>query len=203
MSTYVYSFKSEQGQARCANRPGTTLAQALRLCPGAMPLSTDFLTNPRTFCQHWVIKMPGDQAGGVGLQNAAATFLPEYAAKQLGHKFHVGYNVAAAGADVCWYEYTPGHLELVVRNSQRHQIMTGPPLADWFEAFVLPWGMGKVARMEVPDQTAVLGPNKVRAFFTAEMNGCAFLAAGSPRSPVLAHLNVNAITFNDTSGEGR
>ena len=28
------------------------------------------------------------------------------------------------------------------------------------------------------------------------MNGCAFLAAGSPRSPVLAHLNVNAITFN-------
>ena len=87
--------------------------------------------------------MPGDQAGGVGLQNAAATFLPEHAAEQLGHKFHVGYNVAAAGADVCWYEYTPGHLELVVRNSQRHQIMTGPPLADWFGAYRAAVGNGQ------------------------------------------------------------
>jgi hypothetical protein len=74
--------------------------------------------------------------------------------------------------------------------------MNGPALTDWFRAYVLPWGIGKVARMEVPDQTAVAGVNKVRAFFTAEMNGCAFLAAGNPASPVVAHLNVNAITFN-------
>jgi hypothetical protein len=160
-----------------------------------MPLSTDFLTDPRTFCQTWVIKMPGDQAGGVGLQNEHATFLPEFTAKQMGHKFHVGYNIAAAGVEVCWHQYAQGCLELVVRNSQYHLLLNGPPLTDWFRAYVLPWGIGKVARMELPDQTAVAGGNKVRAFFTAEMNGCAFLAAGNPISPVVAHLNVNAITF--------
>lgn len=161
-----------------------------------MPLSTDFLTDPRTFCQTWVIRMPGDQQGGVGLQNEHATFFPEFAAKQAGHKFHVGYNIAAGAVEVCWHQYAAHCLELVVRNSQKHLTMNGPALTDWFDAYVLPWGIGKVARMELPDQTAVAGPNKVRAFFTAEMNGCAFLAAGNPTSPVVAHLNVNAITFN-------
>lgn len=158
-----------------------------------MPLSTGFLADPRAFCQKWVIKMPGDQQQGAGLQNANAAFLPEFAAKQMGHKLYVGYNIAAAPVDVCWHEYEPGHLQLVVRNSQQHLLMTGPALTDWFEAFVLPWGIGKAARMELPDQTAAA--NKVRAFFTAEMNGCAFLAVGNPVSPVVAHMNVNAQTF--------
>jgi hypothetical protein len=157
-----------------------------------MPLSVDFLNDPRTFCQRWVIRMPGDHGGGVGLQNENASFLPELVAKQANHKYHVGYNIAAGGVDVCWHEYADGRLELVVRNSQAHLAMNNPALADWFRAFVLPWGAGKVARMELPNQSAVAAANKVRAFFTAEMNGCAFLAAGSPASPVVAHLNVNA-----------
>jgi hypothetical protein len=158
-----------------------------------MPLSTDFLSNPRTFCQNWVIKMPGGQHEGAGLQNANATFLPEYQAKQAGHKYHVGYSLPAATVQVCWNEYEDGQLELVVQNSGYHGAMNNP-LGDWFSAYVLPWGAGKVARMELPDQTGVAGPNKVKAFFTAEMNGCAFLAAGNPSSPVVSHLNVDAQT---------
>jgi hypothetical protein len=158
-----------------------------------MPLSADFFADPRAFCQLWVIRMPGDQAGGVGIQNLHATFLNDSRAKQQGATMNVGYNIAAAPTDVCWHEYFPGRLELVVRNSAQHNLMTAP-LNDWFEAFLLPWGAGKVTRMELPNQPAA-APNKVRAFFTAEMNGCAFLVAGNSKSPVVAHLNVNAMNF--------
>jgi hypothetical protein len=65
-----------------------------------MPLSTDFLNNPQAFCQNWVIKMPGDQMGGVGLQGVNASFLPEFTAKQQGHKYHVGYNLGAVAKGV-------------------------------------------------------------------------------------------------------
>ena len=155
-----------------------------------MPLSTDFLNNPRTFCQNWVIKMPGGQHEGAGLQNANATFLPEYQAKQAGHKYHVGYDIPAAAVQVCWNQYENGQLELVVQGSGYAGTVAG--LGDWFPAYVLPWGSGKVARMELPDQTNVAAANKIRAFFTAEMNGCAFLAAGNPSSPIVSHLNVDA-----------
>jgi len=147
--------------------------------------------------------MPGDQDGGVGLQNHHASFFPEFTAKQNGHKYHVGYNIAAAAVNVAWHEYATGHLEIVVQNSVRHNdlVIRGVVFNDWFSAYVLPWGIGKVARMEIPNQSAIAAANKVRAFFTAEMNGCAFLAAGDSRAPVLAHLNVNAITFNTQAGK--
>ncbi|HZD04767.1 MAG TPA: hypothetical protein VE173_07610, partial [Longimicrobiales bacterium] len=51
------------------------------------------------------------------------------------------------------------------------------------------WGRGKVGRMEIPNQAGVANP--VRAFFTAEMNGCTFLVGGDPMSPVVSHFNVN------------
>lgn len=155
-----------------------------------MPLSTDFLNNPRTFCQNWVIKMPTGQHEGAGLQNANATFLPEHNAKQAGHKYYVGYTIPAAAVQVCWNQYENGQLELVVQGSGYAGTVAG--LGDWFPAYVLPWGSGKVARMEIPDQTNVAAPNQIRAFFTAEMNGCAFLAAGNPSSPIVSHLNVDA-----------
>ena len=162
-----------------------------------MPKSTDFLTNPQNFCNRWVIKMPGGQTEGAGLQGKAATFLTDRTVNQppVGSaipKVRAGYTIAANSVRVQWHEYSPGRLELVIDGSAHHgnlQFQNVPLDNDWFNAFILPWGIGKAARMELPDQSLTGAP--VRAFFTAEMNGCAFLAAGNPLSPVVAHMNVN------------
>jgi len=157
-----------------------------------MPLSTDFINNPQAFCTRWVIKAPGGHSEGAGLQGNAPSFLPDRTGPAGGPKRHVGYDLAAAPVRVQWYQYDRDRVQPVVENSSLHgglQFTHVPLTNDWFDCFVLPWGIGKAARMVLPDQTGVANP--VRAFITAEMNGCAFLAAGNPLAPVVAHLNVN------------
>ncbi len=142
--------------------------------------------------------MPGGQTEGAALQGRAATFLRDATVTPIPQedgripKVKAGFTIPSNAVRVQWYQYTPGRLQLVVDGSAFHGGLVFQGVAldnDWFHAFILPWGIGKAARMGLHNQTAAGAP--VRAFFTAEMNGCAFLAAGSPVSPVVAHLNVN------------
>jgi hypothetical protein len=163
-----------------------------------MPLSVDFLNNPQQFCTNYVTTIAGTTiedaqlpvvgfAGGA-FQNTGTFFNNRSAG---GSAVKTGYDVAANSSDVCWHEYETGKVRLIRRNSNAHVTLTGGGIAlnDWFPAYFLPWGSGKIGRMLIPAQGAAV-VNPVRAFFTAEMNGCSFFAGGSRRSPVVAHYNV-------------
>jgi len=104
---------------------------------------------------------------------------------------------------VCWHPLDNLRLQLVVQGSQDAAalVAAGAMLVDWFSCYFLPWGPRQIARMELPAQATGAVANPVRAFFTAEMNGCSFLAAGNPASPLVSHHNVTQGNANLTQAQ--
>ena len=164
-----------------------------------MPLSTDFLNNPQNFCQHHAIRMAGstneaaklpDPTFALGAWNNAGSYYP-VAAGGAGN-VNLGYDVAANAVNVCWIDVGDNQVRLFIQGSNDQLVAAGngTVFADWFPAYFLPWGAGKIGRMRLPAQPAATVPVPVRAFFTAEMNGCSFVVGGSKKSPVVAHYNV-------------
>jgi hypothetical protein len=183
-----------------------------------MPLSADFLANPRQFCQRWICIMPGTTNEGAKLpsplppQNNPDGSLPAdgtpwrntgqfFGNRAPGeHDHKMGYNIAANARQVCWHPLDQNRVRLFIQGSADANAL-GAALNDWFPAYFLPWGPGQIGRMELPTQPTATVPAPVRAFFTAEMNGCSFLAAGNPLSPLVSHYNVSQGNANLTQAQ--
>lgn len=183
-----------------------------------MPLSTDFLNNPQTFCQHHAIQMPGTtmedatlptigRAHGAWTNEGNFYAVPTPLVGGAVVNCNMGYDKAAVAVNVCWIALPNNEIRLFVQGSadQTNWANAHPgAFNDWFQAYFLPWGGGKIARMVLPAQGPAVA-NPVRAFFTAEMNGCSFVVGGSKSSPVVAHYNVanpnNNLTQNQKDQE--
>jgi hypothetical protein len=172
-----------------------------------MPLSADFLANPRQFCLRWICIMPGTTNEGAKLPSPGPSPMVGGALPAPGtpwvntgqffnnrapgeHMHKMGYNVAAAATQVCWHQLDDHRLKLMIQGSTDANALGGA-LTDWFPCYFLPLGPGQIGRMLLPAQPSATVAAPVRAFFTAEMNGCSFLAAGNPASPLVSHYNVS------------
>ncbi len=152
---------------------------------------TAFIADPAAFCAEHAIALPGagndgGKVGGLTNGDYYDFVLPTGGTRKR------GYNVAPTPQDVAFRPHERGHMELIIRGSQRGDNFNGPtperdtvpiPNDHFFKAYFLPWQNGCVARMDIP-----VGPT--RHFFTAEMNGCAFMATGNRASPTVAHYNL-------------
>jgi hypothetical protein len=162
----------------------------VRLAPGHHPsdggsqvsLKDEFKANPQQFFNDYPVILPGtgNQSGTIDPGGGGA-FYPVMG-------FNKGYHYPANPQYVAWRETGTGEVELVIQGSpyatQLANAGTPVPADQYFKAFFLPWQKGFIGRMDLPQVSPC------RFFFTAEMNGCAFLSTGHRSRPTVAHLNV-------------
>jgi hypothetical protein len=171
-----------------------------------MTLKQEFQNNPGQFCDDYAITLPGTAMEGGTIVVYGAVLNERTRRNELrpidgtfytvdveGRQVHKGYDYNPVATRVAWYTSAPGEVRLLIENSKVHQeglaqggvmVPFNIPGNEWFDAYFLPWNKGYVARMHLPSG----GPTNY--FFTAEMNGCAFMATGRRASPYVAHLNV-------------
>ena len=152
----------------------------------------EFQNNTQQFSNTYPVKLPGsgNDGGKIGGQ-IQGQFYPHGP-----NRFKRGHNIPAQSKRVGFLDHPSGYLDLVIDGSQYCGIEApkapGKGVSvrqaiipiEWFNAYFLPWQNGFIARMDLP----VVG--NVQYFFTGEMNGCAFLVAGNPNRPMVAHLNI-------------
>ena len=141
-----------------------------------MPLSTDFLTNPPTVLPAVDLhhartpsegaKLPSPlppannpdgtlAADGTPWRNTG-DFFNNRAPGEHDHK--MGYNIAAAAAQVCWRQLDNDRVKLYIQGSfDANAINT---LGDWYPAYFLPWGPGQIGRMELPSSPPPPSPRR-------------------------------------------
>ena len=130
-----------------------------------MPLSTDFLNAPRTFCMRYICIMPGTTTAGAKLPSAGpppigspagtpwlntGNFFNNRAPGEHVHK--TGYNVNAAPVQVCWHQLDNLRLQLVVQGSQmrRPSLLPVPCWSTGFPATFCLGGPGRLRGWSCP-----------------------------------------------------